>query len=253
MRQPFASTFDIDPDYLSDTIEALESLPFPDISVSANSPVLGVPATLYRLLLQIIRAVSTSGKTEVCTRLELKRAMKVWEDSLFATRSESCTDQAYSEACELYILAGSLLSDLLIEMPIEMVTPESSQCSFISNLFRRWDAVSNFPRWQVEQALHKFRSPHMRRYWTSCYLGSWLFLVFGHAVETEADEELIRDLLDSACRNLGYGELARHKTELETFWRERRERKPLLDVTDQTFTPAVFDEWSSPELSDFCQ
>ncbi|KAK5533576.1 hypothetical protein LTR23_009147 [Exophiala sp. CCFEE 6169] len=134
MRRPFAVDFQIDHHFLASTEHILESPTFQDASSAANSPVLGVPLPLYRLILDVIHLGNSPHGVDAQTFPKLKREMKYWEtvaievdDDCRISQSPASTlcppspphqhPHPHPEALALYVLAGSLLLDWMVDFP----------------------------------------------------------------------------------------------------------------------------------------
>ncbi|KIW74046.1 hypothetical protein PV04_02114 [Phialophora macrospora] len=249
MRNPFSPNFPIDSYFLERTEEVLESLTFWEASAAANSPVLGIPIPLYRLLLNVVQYGKTPSQTSLVVGAELKAQMRSWEELVLEVeepnQSPTVTgppEHPHWDAVALYILAGSLLLDWIMEM----FESPSSQPNFPTPIRRYSTSIPDIspispptpppPRWQLFYALSILRRPSRKNSWTRCYLSSWPTMVLGYAVDNDEDVGLIKQVLCSMRHCLGYGEVERILAELEVTWSQRRGGcTPDLDVPDQIF------------------
>ncbi|RDW56345.1 hypothetical protein BP5796_13256 [Coleophoma crateriformis] len=231
LRHPFELDFQVDEDYLARTESIYSSLTQLDPSTAAHSPVLGAPLPFYRLLLNIIQYHSSDKQLDPSVLAKMKSEMNYWETALM-TRDKSDTESPlaqnpHMDTVGLYILAGSLLLDWIIELPdsqsrIDIFSLSSGgklddDCSISDN------SSSKKPRWQLVQGLRILQGPCIHENWAHSFLGPWPMLIFGYAVETKEDIELIKKVLDIMWHRLGYGEIERTSKELERLWRLRKE------------------------------
>lgn len=234
IRRPFLADFKVDDDLIMRVECTLQSLTFLDASAAANSPVLGVPLELYRLILSIIRFSSSPAPLDETARSQLQSKMSFWESAIcdfggntdnVRTESLGLQQDLSSLTLMLYVLAASLLLDLALIM-----------------IERRPTNLAGLPRlglkWQLQKALGILRCPECNGQWTRCFLAPWPLQIFGYAVEEEEDISLIRWTLQKTREHTGYGEVTRVLDELAPIWRARIERQsisPCLLVIPQEF------------------
>lgn len=223
MRDPFDPRFRIDPAFIAQTESALETKTFADTSLAANSPVLGIPLSLYRLIIDIIKFTNSPGDFDDDALDRLRSEMRSWEANVVAHdltfTGSSLQDSPHDDALALYTLAGSLLLDLVVGVC------ERRPCH--GEIRGRFEAISRndlleqcagAPRWQVCLGLSILRLPHMNEKWTRCFLGSWPLLIFGYAVQDEDDITLVKQVLHDIRHRIGYGEIQRILDELSGVW-----------------------------------
>ncbi|OQU99865.1 Fungal specific transcription factor domain-containing protein [Cladophialophora immunda] len=216
MRNPFSPNFQIDSYFMERTEKLLETLTYWETSAAANSPVLGIPVPLYQLLLSVIQLGNSPPQTRVLSGTELKAEMGSWEQLVLdiehsnqISTAAAGQEHPHWDAVALYVLAGSLLLDWILEMPRSpstcIGTPPPPPPS----------------KWQLSHALSILRKPTRKDSWTRCYLGSWPTMVLGYAVHSHEDIDLIKQVLCSTRQRLGYGEIERILGELEVAWGRR--------------------------------
>lgn len=239
LRNPFSPSFHVDSFFLESTETLLASLTFWEASVAANSPVLGIPVSFYRLLLDIVQLGNSPGEQNAAVGADLKGQMRQWEDLVLEIEESNeipaatiVQEYCHWDAVALYTLAGSLLLDWIIELRESEAptkgTGDSPSPSPSSSLATDAASVSEIsppppppPRWQLFRALSILRRPGRTESWTRCYLASWPTMVLGYAVDNHEDIGLIRQLLRSMREYLGYGEIERILADLEVAWSKR--------------------------------
>jgi hypothetical protein len=264
MRRPFAVDFQIDHHFLASTEHILESPTFQDASSAANSPVLGVPLPLYRLILDVIHLGNSPNGVDAQTSSKLKREMKYWEtvaievdDDCRISQSPASTPcppspphqhpHPHPEALALYVLAGSLLLDWMVDFPepgstsnVDISSPRYGRISSLAVSQSRpttpktawsyasFDSPTALPpplsmrSWQLSRALEILHRPSTHETWTRSFLGWWPLLIFGYVVTDDDDIEQIKSLLRCMRRRIGYGVVERVLYELEAVWQSRR-------------------------------
>ncbi|KIW60114.1 hypothetical protein PV05_00355 [Exophiala xenobiotica] len=262
MRRPFAVDFQIDHHFLASTEHILESPTFQDASSAANSPVLGVPLPLYRLILDVIQLCNSPSGVDAQTSSQLKREMKYWEtvaievdDDCRISQSPASTPcpspphqhpHPHPEALALYALAGSLLLDWMVDLPelqrnVDISSPQYGRISSLgvsqsrppktASSYTSFDSPTASPpappplstrSWQLSRALEILHRPTTHETWTRSFLGWWPLLIFGYVVTDDDDIEQIKSLLRCMRRRIGYGVVERVLYELEAVWQSRR-------------------------------
>ncbi|KAK5289003.1 hypothetical protein LTR55_010249 [Exophiala xenobiotica] len=270
MRRPFAVDFQIDHHFLASTEHILESPTFQDASSAANSPVLGVPLPLYRLILDVIHLGNSPHGVDAQTFSKLKREMKYWEtvaievdDDCRISQSPASTlcppspphqhPHPHPEALALYVLAGSLLLDWMVDFPepgstsdVDISSPQYGRISSLgvsqsrpttpetASSYTPFDSPTALPpppppppplstrSWQLSRALEILHRPSTHETWTRSFLGWWPLLIFGYVVTDDDDIEQIKSLLRCMRRRIGYGVVESVLYELEAVWQSRR-------------------------------
>jgi hypothetical protein len=211
IRHPFTADFLIDPDFLLRSESILESRTFLDASPTANSPVLGLPLQLYRLILSIIHSCSSPVSRDPEASVQIKNEMIGWEGAVNELETAydvtlMTEEDLHSTTIALYVLAASLLLDLVLDSLCEQPIPS---------------LPSSVSRWQLRRAMEILRYSAVQEQWTRCFLGSWPLQIFGYAVDNEEDVALIRRAMQNMREWTGYGEVERIINELESIWQGR--------------------------------
>lgn len=216
---PCSFNFALDAEFWSQAEKTLQVLVFPDASRAANSPVLGIPLSLHKLVLSIVQFSRDPGSKDAQGLAQFKSEMKSWENMVMedqaltssADADVELTDSAgdpYRYTTMMYILAASLV----LEWAIQSIDVQDFQP-------RNVHRSSN--QWQFRKAMDILRCPSTCEQWTNCYLGCWPTLIFGYAVDAEDDVALIREDLQQRWNRLLSTEVLLVMDELESVWRER--------------------------------
>ncbi len=254
MRRPFSLDFQIDDQFLASTEQLLESLTFQDVSSAANSPVLGIPLPLYRLILDVIHLCNSPSYIDPEDCLRLKKEMKYWEtvaievdDNTRGLESPTSTspsspphqhEHPHPEALVLYALAGSLLLDWIMKIPemrsqLDISSPLQGRLPSLGLTQSRplKEASMDSPppplplperSRQLSRALALLHRPSTLDTWTRSFLGWWPLLIFGYLVTEDEDIDVIRSTLRRMRRRIGYGVVERVLRELEAVWQSRQ-------------------------------
>lgn len=221
VRYPFTLGSKPDLDFVGRAQEILQILTFPDASVAENSPVIGIPLQLQKLILDIVELCRPGSPTNREVIFELQLQMLHWENMIFRRDSplrgqtSSCDIRMLSEHAQdftqqpvtLNILAASLILDW-----VSQLEELSVECDGI--LPQAGDS------WQVRCALKLMMTNEFSESWVS-YLGSWSVLIIGYAVETAEDVAIVRQTLQRTYQLLCLGEEALDLHELESTWEMR--------------------------------
>ncbi|ETN43748.1 uncharacterized protein HMPREF1541_02907 [Cyphellophora europaea CBS 101466] len=191
-----------------------QSTLFPSEPATVNSPVLGVPMSLFRLVLSIKQIYQGPNRQDQETINHLRDELDEWEAmvlrnddlDLAASRSELSHYEIYKDAAFLYILAASLLLDQADEFLFdgtEILEPRPSSS------------------WQVAKMIQILQD-HAEDYeWAKCFIGNWPLYTIGFFMETQDEIELVRADLQRRWDISGFSQVARFRGELETAWAGR--------------------------------
>ncbi|KAH7127854.1 hypothetical protein B0J13DRAFT_611452 [Dactylonectria estremocensis] len=161
IRRPFAPDFHIEPQFITRAERLLAPADTLDPSYAASSPVLGVPTSLYRLILDMINFQNSPGLQSSEGLTQLRSQMVHWEGLVVPCDPPRLISISAAVTFDLIILAASVLLDLITEsftyqLPIDLLNlPNSAQPA----------------RWQVDLCLKILRQPQHVEKWTRCFLG----------------------------------------------------------------------------------
>ena len=220
VNRPFAIDFQPDVDFCAKAEGILQSLTFPDASPADNSPVIGIPLALQKLIIQVVQLCKSPTKANVDVLQRLAAGMHYWESSIleegycrlkevpWSTKESADRAEVFRQhSTSLHILAASLLLDWVIasqEVSIDdFALPPAGDT------------------WQVRRGLEILRCPQAHEEWSRCYLGSWPSMIFGYAVDRPDDIALIRNDLKERFQKLGLGGELFLLEELEHIWHLR--------------------------------
>jgi len=200
----------VDAEFWLQAEKSLQVLTYPDASLAANSPVLGIPLSLHKIILSIVQFCRDPCK-DAQRLTQLKSEMKYWESMVIedkALTSSTGAGDLCRHATMMYILSASLMLEWVPRsLDVKVFQPRNIRRS------------SN--QWQVRKAMDILRCPSTREQWTNCYLGCWPTLIFGYAVDTKEDVALIRKDLEERWNCLQFTEVSLVMNELESVWTER--------------------------------
>jgi hypothetical protein len=239
IRRPFQFDFPLDPSFLDLMEETLQIPTFAELSPSRNSPVMGVPLALWRLIFNIAQVCILHVLPTVEELDALRTRVSYWE-AMVAPLSLECRPDpqstTYSEhALFLFVLAASLYLSMVTQLIDARRQRLTAGDELYNNSFwpKRDDvaaAAATTPfagvpphrgamQEQLGRALDHLRAPAVLDKWKRCYLGLWPTLIFGHAVRHQDDVALIRSVLEAMQQYTGYGEVPRVLAELEIVWK----------------------------------
>ncbi|EXJ92957.1 hypothetical protein A1O3_01513 [Capronia epimyces CBS 606.96] len=222
VRHPFSVDFQPDFVFWDRAESVLQSLTFPDASPAANSPVIGFPLSLQKLIIEIVPLCKSPHQPKPEVLRSLQHRMEYWESTVVEdgqcdkeeSPSHVCTTPAdrahlfHQHSTSLYILAASLLLDWV---------SRSQEVSY--------EAEPHLPppcnSWQIRRALQIMRCSQAHEELSRCYLGSWPSLIFGYAVDRPEHVAVVRTDLDQRFHKMYSSEELLFLRELESVWRTR--------------------------------
>ena len=195
-----------------------QSVLFPAPSVSTNSPVLGLPLALFKLVLSIKQLWRSPIRHDGETLDELKVELDEWErvvvfedqntNLLSAMEELSYSDHLlYEDATRLYVLVSSLLIKQLYDdsnpgaVKLHHPAPKDS--------------------WQVAKAVDVLRRHQDDDDWARCYIGNWPVYSLGFFANSPEDISVIRNDMQRRWDLMRSCQLERFRNDVEATWAER--------------------------------
>lgn len=250
MRKPFAPNFHVDEQFLDRSEHVLNTRKLIDILSEGDSPVLGLPLPLYRLITDLIDFLNSPKHPSEAFVIRMREEIETWEGLVLvddgAARYPSSMTSFHKDAVTLFVLGASLLLDYVAESSFSnhMSTPQVSR-----NTQDRWNPQQqalSAPRWQVQRAFEILRRPAAYETWTRCFLGAWPMLILGYSVTSSEDISLIRGVLTQMVERMGYGEIQRILDDLEGVWTMRADcRNPGGEILRESLVTGAIERTCS--------
>lgn len=198
------------------------SIIFPDGSNSLNSPVLGVPVSLYRLALSMKQQFQDAreGTHNPLVLANIKSEVEQWEalvlcdgilDHQSINEQFTRTHEFYRDASYLFILNISLL----LEQTKYFIRKSPS----ITGTGPPEMAPSS--SWQVSKALSILYARRHDKEWKMCFMGNWPVYTLGFFLSSVEDVQLLRTEMNDRWRLSRFSQLTRFIGDLESVWSKR--------------------------------
>ncbi|KLP08807.1 uncharacterized protein FFB20_11034 [Fusarium fujikuroi] len=208
IRRPFRPDFRLDTNFITHAEDLLRSYDNANPSFAEPSIILGVPTSLYRLILRIIDS-SNVPRSNLSDHLQgLKVELQYWEQLLFDDENSEKGQHGDSRFNDLIIIATSLLLDLITE-----TLASNDDTIYPASSAREWDGKPW--RWQLDLATSILQCPEEHQKWSGCYLGAWPLLILGYGARSLEEITLVKDVLRKMQERIGYGEVQRIRDELD--------------------------------------
>ncbi len=208
IRRPFRPDFRLDTNFITHAENLLRSYDNANPSFAEPSIILGVPTSLYRLILRIIDS-SNVPRSNLSNHLQgLKVELQYWEQLLFDDENSEKGQHGDSRFNDLIIIATSLLLDLITE-----TLASNDDTIYPASSAREWDGKPW--RWQLDLATNILQCPEEHQKWSGCYLGAWPLLLLGYGARSLEEITLVKDVLRKMQERIGYGEVQRIRDELD--------------------------------------
>jgi len=213
--QPPGEDYDFDAEFWHRAEGLLDrSTFFPGRSTSFNSPVLGVPVSLFRLALTLRQQYRTGFAPDMDALRHIRDEVEDCEvvllckqDAESQMENETLTDEEvyYRDSRCLYTLIVSLLLEQLSRCDISTgpPLPESSDS------------------WQVRRAIRILRRHAHADGWSRCFIGNWPVYTLGVFMRAPEDQEVIRADLQRRWELTKFAQVHRFRGDLETIWAQR--------------------------------
>lgn len=194
---------------------------FPGRPNSLNSPVLGVPISLFRLAIQAKQALQTELLLDSDWE-QLRAEIQDWEAKLLARQplDPSQADNA-SERQELYYDGTTFLYVLIISLLLEQLEQNLTGDTISNDFQGRLPKPVSRETWQIRKAMSILRAFENDDAWTSCYIGNWSVYTIGFFLEDSVDISLIRNDMDRRWMCTKFMQITRYRNDLEATWKQR--------------------------------
>jgi hypothetical protein len=190
---------------------------FPDASKWTNSPVMGVPVALFRLMLSLKKQYQDPLEPDDESLESIREEVDAWEVGLlcdnvhrFNNGEKANRKQLYyRDATHLYILIASLLS---------------GQLSMATRRLDPGPAAQN--AWQVSRAMEILENHQCDGEWNACYIGNWPVYTLGFFVKTKKERQIVEGDMRRRWELTKFAQTDRFLRDLEETWRQRK----LVDI-----------------------
>jgi hypothetical protein len=170
--------------------------------------VLGVPTSLYRLILRIIDSCNVPRGSLLNQLKGLKAELQYWEQLLLDDEDSQSPQHGDSRFNDLMIIATSLLLDLITGTLTSWDNTDWPPTSVRDGDGKPW-------RWQLDLAMNILQCPEEHQKWSGCYLGARPLLILGYGARSLEEITLVKDMLRKMQQRIGYGEVQRIREELD--------------------------------------
>jgi hypothetical protein len=189
---------------------------FPEESPSVNSPILGVPVSLFRLVLSAKQLYHRRDDPDLAALDELQAEIGDWEALVLrngdpdsaASQSNLSHYQLYKDAAYLYIIIASLLID--------------QAASAVAS-----DATTHIPSasesWQAAKMLEILKRQQGNTEWGKCFISNWPLYTAGFFMDTHEAQDVVRQELRFRIEVTGFSQPVRFLQDLEAVWAERKQ------------------------------
>ncbi|KIV96701.1 hypothetical protein PV10_00530 [Exophiala mesophila] len=191
-----------------------QSTLYPGRSISYNSPVLGIPPAIFKLVLSVKKAHQSPFEQDAATIEQLKNEVEEWEgpilcdmdlDVLSPYEEANHYTSFYRDTAYLYILISSLLVEQLVSGQAHPGPPE----------------VAPKDSWQLRKMMQILESHADDLTWATCYIANWTVYTLGIFVSEPKDVELVHNDLKRRWHVTKFAQLSRFLTDIESIWRQR--------------------------------
>ncbi|KAH7071239.1 hypothetical protein BKA63DRAFT_578403 [Paraphoma chrysanthemicola] len=184
---------------------------------SLNSPVLGVPIALFRLVVQAKEAYQHPRQYDEATLEQLRREVEAWEGVVLSNgRIDASAEHQSQNIQHIYYEGASYLYILIISLLLEQI--DQSLWSPAHN-----QLPNTVPRdtWQMRKALFILQQFERDDGWTNCFIGNWPTYTLGFFCRDEEDIAVIRNEMKRRWDLTKFVQIARFHEDLEKAWEHR--------------------------------
>ncbi|EXJ88080.1 hypothetical protein A1O1_05008 [Capronia coronata CBS 617.96] len=191
---------------LTTTIESILCRPaFEGSSPATNSPVLGIPRSIYWLILDISRLCRKHPRTteDIRELRRLDRGLRTWENALRASNSMQSDETHFDGMASLYIYCARLLLTWI----------DAADEAVPSNQEPVWKCLQEV----IANLRHTDESMGVARR----FLLRWPLLILGHAVTNEDEINLLEEVLKNIWETSKWGDVKMTWQKVKGMWRHQ--------------------------------
>lgn len=208
--------YDFDPGFWDEAEILLErSILFPGNPRALNSPVLGVPVSLFRLVTLLGQCYRAGFSLDLITLEQLRNEVTVWERRLLYNGDpRSCLnddtrlyhrEECYGDESYLYATVCSLMLEQISQggmaAGLPLAVPKDT--------------------WQIQMAVQVLKSRQDDEAWTKCYLGEWPIYSLGLFMSSAEHKQLVKSELRRRWEYTKSAQVIRFERDLEAIWAAR--------------------------------
>ncbi|KAL1596380.1 hypothetical protein SLS60_009026 [Paraconiothyrium brasiliense] len=198
-------------------------------SNSTNSPVLGVPFSLFRLALQSKQMYQGAISYNQEAMNKIRGEIEVWEslvlreeeiDELSENEKRNHQHSFYKSASYLFILIVSLLLEQLDTLHIIQDVQTDNPGESVEHRSRP-PLAADPDSWQIKKAVQILQSYEHDNEWASCFIGNWPVYSIGFFMVRPDHVQLSRNELRRRWDLTKFNQVARFCNDLEKTWAQR--------------------------------
>lgn len=224
-----AAYHSFDPQFWHQTESLLEnSILFPGFSNILNSPVLGVPVSLFRLAIQVKNMYQNPKAYNFRALNDLRSEVEVWEATVLCDREiDSLAENETSAPYQVYYKSISYLFALIFSLLLEHISScPALDMPMLNEYTTKKPQVRTPPTlpsdsWQVQKAMQILLKHRGDDQWAGCFIGTWPVYTLGFFLGEMDHIEIIRQDLNRRWESTRFIQVARFLEDLEATWSSR--------------------------------
>lgn len=185
---------------------------FPGRSTSFNSPVLGVPVSLFRLSLTLRQQYRADAPPDMNVLRRIRDEVEDHEALLLCESTDSPNEEDIWRSKEVYYRDTKYLYTLIVSLLFEQLS-------------RHDGTPVRLPEpgdsWQVRRAIGILRRYEHADGWSRSFIGNWPVYTLGLFAESLEDRQFIQNDLQRRWDLTKFAQPFRFREDLEAIWAER--------------------------------
>ncbi|KAI5460586.1 hypothetical protein BGZ63DRAFT_473041 [Mariannaea sp. PMI_226] len=191
-------------------------------STSLNSPVLGIPVSLFRLSLFLRRQYKYLLPRDPMDFEQIRREVEAWEAAVLCNHViEFAPDGDAPNIEERYYRDASCLYALIASVLLEQLSTHGFNIGP--------DPLEWRESWQVEKAIAILREHQLDIGWSRCFIGNWPVYTLGFFLSSSEDKSLVQADLERRWEVQKFSLVSRFKEDLEQTWMGDKMRSVIDD------------------------
>ncbi|KAL7949506.1 hypothetical protein V8C42DRAFT_311082 [Trichoderma barbatum] len=198
---------------------------FPGSPTSVNSPVLGIPISLFRTIILLRQQWQTPLSLDTETIKQIQIEVESWEVTLLCEQEpdllgennlnhQNSQENYYKDVGWLHVIAASLLLEQLPRQDIRSCYPRKVSCN----------------NWRIRAAIRILEQYREDDGWARFFIGNWPVYTLGLFVSSDEDKRIIEYDLKRRWELTRFAQNTRFSQDLASIWDHEAKVTPSLCI-----------------------
>ena len=203
--------------------------PFPASSASFNSPVMGIPVSLFRLTLSLRHQWQTPLPINPAALEQIQADVESWEIALLCEQEPRLSEESKlhdQNPQERYCKDTAWLFVIIASLLLEQLPGRGDRPCYPGKVSRN--------SWQIRTAIRILRKYGDDDGWARFFIGNWPVYTLGLFTSSDEDKQVIKDDLQHRWELTKFAQNTRHSQDLADIWYHEAKGAPICQPVRST-------------------